>query len=287
MLFFRPVTLLNNEDASDDGLYVPGAGSWTEEKHELFFRYATEFSTAMKNKWECRVFIDLYSGPGLFKIHDKERFIWGSAIHALRVKDPFDKYVFCDQNREALRALQTRILKHFPSADASYVSGNCDEKIEDICAEIPKHSRNFRVLSFCFVDPFDLSFKFSTIKRLSSFFVDFLILLAVDMDANRAMASYLNPANRKLDEMLGLDDWRERWKKSDMKNFPRFLADQFATQMTTLDYLRTDLDRMKKVRAEDNNRPLYRLAFFSRQKLALKLWDDVMKYGHDQRSFWD
>jgi three-Cys-motif partner protein len=241
----------------------------------------------MKNKWDCRAFIDLYSGPGLFKLHDKDRFIWGSAIHALKVKDSFDKYIFCDQNSEALSALKARVLKNFPGVDASFVVGNCDEKIEEICGKIPKPSKNFRVLSFCFVDPFDLSFKFATIRRLSSFIVDFLILLAVDMDGNRALNPYLNnPTNRKLDEMLGLDDWRERWHRSDRKNFPRFLAEQFATQMTTLGYLPTELDRMKKVRAEDNNRPLYRLALFSKSNRALSLWNEVLKYGDDQRSLW-
>ena len=272
----------DNSDARDDGLYLLSAGSWAEEKHDLFSRYAAEFSTAMKNKWECRVFIDLYSGPGLLKIHDRDRFIWGSAIHATRVKDPFDKYIFCDQNADALSALQTRITKNFPSLNASYIFGSCDEKIEEICSKIPKPSTNFRVLSFCFVDPFDLSFKFATIKRISRYIVDFLILLAVDMDANRALMPYLNPANRKLDEMLGLDDWRDRWRQTDMKNFPRFLADLFATQMTTLGYLRTDLDRMKKVRAEDNNRPLYRLALFSQHERAMKLWDEVLRWSDDQ-----
>jgi len=276
------MTVPDNSDALADGLYFDEVGAWAEEKHEVVARYASEFSTGMKNKWDCRVYIDLYSGPGLLKIRDSGRLIWGSSIHALKVKDPFDKYVFCDRNVEALNALEARALKSFSGADVSYVPGNCDDQIEQICGKIPKASKRYRVLSFCFVDPFDLSFKFATIKRLSRHFVDFLILLAVDMDANRALTPYLNPANQKLDEMLGLRDWRDRWKQSGMKNFPRFLADLFASQMTTLGYLRTDLDRMKKVRAEDNNRPLYRLALFSQNERAMKLWDEVLKYSDDQ-----
>jgi three-Cys-motif partner protein len=142
-------------------------------------------------------------------------------------------------------------------------------------------------LSFCFVDPFDLSLKFQTIRRLSEYFVDFLILLA-DMDASRAQTYYLKPSNRKVDEMLGRDDWRERPRKSGPNDFPRFLAKGFAEQMTTLGYLPTRTDRMKKVRGNDNNSPLYRLALFSRNELALELWDEVLKYSSDQRDFgWD
>jgi len=276
------MTIPDNSDARDDGLYSDEVGNWADVKHEVVFRYASEFSTAMKYKWECRVYIDLYSGPGLLKIRGTDRVIWGSAIHALKVKDPFDKYIMCDQNPEALHALEARVRRKFPNTDVAFVPGSCDEKIEDICNKIPRFSRGYKVLSFCFVDPFNLSFKFSTISTLAKYFVDFLILLAVDMDANRAQAPYLNPANRKLDEMLGLSDWRERWYQTDMKNFPRFLADLFASQMTTLGYRRTDLDRMKKVRAEDNNRPLYRLAFFSKHDRAMQLWDEVLKYSDDQ-----
>jgi three-Cys-motif partner protein len=279
------MTVLYNEDAYDDGLYAAEVGAWTTEKHELFARYATEFATAMKNRWHCRVFIDLYSGPGLLKTRGTSKHIWGSAIHALRVKNPFDKYIFCDQDSIALNALESRVRRHFPSVDASFIPGNCDDEIEQICEKIPKPSKQFRVLSFCFVDPFDLSFKFATIKRLSAFIVDFLVLLALDMDANRAFPYYLKPDNHKLDDMLGLSDWRERWQQTDMTNPPRFLAEQFAAQMQSIGYLRTEIDRMKMVRADDNNRPLYRLALFSQSPLALKLWDEALKYGDQQSHF--
>jgi three-Cys-motif partner protein len=63
----------------------------------------------MKNKWDCRVYIDLYSGPGLLRIRGTDRFIWGSPIHALSVADPFDKYIFCDHNPEAIEALRSRV----------------------------------------------------------------------------------------------------------------------------------------------------------------------------------
>lgn len=271
----------------DDGLFHYEVGSWAETKHSLVALYDSLFSTGMKNKWDCRVYIDLYSGPGLLKIRGTDRYIWGSPMHALNVTDPFDKYVFCDSNAQALEALKRRVEKHFPDAQATYIAGSCDERVEEICRAIPSFSRTFRVLSFCFVDPNDISIKFSTIRRLSAYLVDFLFLLALDMDANRARAAYLEPTNRKIDEFLGESDWREKWDKLGKRDFRRFLAEEYASQMATIGYLPLEFEKMRQVRADDNNRPLYRLALFSKHQLAYKYWDDVLKYSDPQRGLWD
>jgi len=43
---------------------------------------------------------------------------------------------------------------------------------------------------------------------------------------------------------------------------------------------------MKQIRADDNNRPLYRLALLSKHKLAYEYWDQVLKYSDPQLKFW-
>jgi len=69
-----------------------------------------------------------------------------------------------------------------------------------------------------------LSIKFSTVRKIASFFVDFLFLLALHMDANRNQAFYMNPRNKKVDEFLGETEWRDRWKNlPGPKRFPAFL----------------------------------------------------------------
>lgn len=271
----------------DDGLLHYEVGAWAETKHALVSLYDRLFSTGMKNKWDCRVYIDLYAGPGLLKVRGTNKFIFGSPLHALGVPDPFDKYIFCDRNPGAMEALKKRVKSHFPNADVSFIVGSCDERAEDICCEIPSYSTKFRVLSFCFVDPNDISIKFSTVRKLSQYFVDFLFLLALDMDANRARLAYVEPSNTKIDEFLGDPSWRKRWAQWKAKDFRRFLAEEYANHMASLGYIPLEFERMKHVRADDNNRPLYHLALFSKHKLAYKYWDDVLKYSDPQRSLWE
>jgi three-Cys-motif partner protein len=273
-------------EPQDDGLLYYEVGAWAQTKHSLVGLYDTLFSTGMKNKWDCRVYIELYAGPGLLRIRGTNRFIWGSPFHALGVPDSFDKYIFCDSNAEALSALEKRIATHFPGANSSFICGSCDENVEEICKKIPAFSTKFRVLSFCFVDPNDISIKFSTVTRLAHYLMDFLFLLALDMDANRAKEAYLDPGNKKIDEFLCRSDWRSLWAQSAKGDFRRFLAEEYAKCMETLGYFPLEFEKMKQVRADDNNRPLYRLALFSKNKLAYEYWDQVLKYSDPQLKLW-
>jgi three-Cys-motif partner protein len=271
----------------DDGLYLNEVGVWVEDKHRLVELYEALFSTGMKFKWDVRVCIELFAGPGLLRVRETNRLLWGSPIRSLAVKDPFDKYIFCDANGEALNALRQRVARMFPSIDVSFVEGDCNGNVEQIKELIPVGSKSRKVLSFCFVDPYDLSVRFSTIKSLSERYMDFLVLLALNMDANRNLQPYLNPANRKLDEFLGLPDWRERWERRSpaTMTFPQFLGEMYAAQMETLDYLPLPFHRMKQIRSDVRNLPLYHLALFSRKRLAYDYWEEVLKYSSPQSSF--
>lgn len=273
----------------DDGLATPEVGGWAETKYRLLALYDELFSTGMKNKWERRVYIDLYAGAGHSRVPGTNKFLKGSPLIALTVPHPFDKYILCEERPDLLEALQERVKRVRPEADVEFVEGNCDHKIEQILAKIPKASGGNKVLSLCVVDPFDFGLKFETLRRLSSLFVDFVVLLAIGMDANRNYDHYVHGASTKIDEALGNTDWRDRWKAVGIKrsDFRPFLAEEFSRSMESLDYLRTPLDRMKLVRSVDKNLPLYYIALYSRHGTAFKFWDEVLKYSTDQKSLWD
>jgi len=273
----------------DDGLATPEVGGWAETKYRLLALYDELFSTGMKNKWEKRVYIDLYAGSGHSRVPGSNKFLKGSPLIALTVSHPFDKYIFCEGRPDLLDALRVRVKRLHLEADVEFVQGNCDYEIEEILAKIPKAADGSKVLSLCVVDPFDFGLKFETLRRLSSVFVDFVVLLAIGMDANRNYDHYVDGNSTKIDEALGNTDWRERWRAVGIKrsDFRAFLATEFCRSMETLGYLRTPLDRMKLVRSVEKNLPLYYIALFSRHGTAFKFWDEVLKYSTDQKSLWD
>ena len=67
--------------------------------------------------------------------------------------------------------------------------------------------------------------------------------------------------------------WRERWREAEAKRLTpiRFLATEYASEMTKLGYLPTSIEEMIEVKTYDNNIRLYYLAFFSKHKKGLRL----------------
>jgi three-Cys-motif partner protein len=271
----------------NDGLISPDVGSWAETKYRLLALYDELFSTGMKFKWGKRVYIDLYAAAGYSHVSGTNIYLKGSPVIALTVTDAFDKYIFCEESRELLDALKKRTKRIAPAADVTLIQGNCDVEIDTICAAIPKGSSGNTVLSLCLVDPFDFGIKFETLLKLSRFYVDFLVLLAIGMDANRNYDHYVDGNSPKIDDALGNTEWRERWKAVGVrrKGFRPFLASEFSASMESLGYLPVPMDRMKLVRSDERNLPLYHLALFSRHQTALKFWDEVLKYSTDQTGF--
>lgn len=276
--------------AFDDGLLAPDVGAWAEDKHRLVSLYSTLFSSSMKVKWSRRTYVDLYAGAGLSRIRGTSKFVFGSPILALKVNDPFDKYVFCEERTNKLEALKVRAKQVAPNADIAYVQGDCNKRTLEILAEVPRGSPGDTALSLCFADPFDIGLEFETIRTLASErYVDFLVLLALGMDANRNYEHYLKEDADKVDKFLGSESWRERWATAqwDAVKFTRFLADEFAKSMTTLGYIPPPHYTMKEVRSHEKNLALYRLALFSRHERAYRLWDQVLKYSTDQTSLFE
>ena len=274
-------------DVSDDGLLCPEVGKQSEEKHSLVSLYAKLFSTGMRDKWDERVYIELYAGAGYNKIRDTSRTIAGSPIQALTLEHPFDKYIFCEKGHRELDALRSRVEKTAPSARVVYITGDCNQHVDEILAAIPPHSTGHRVLSLCFVDPFDIGIKFETLRRLSERYIDFLVLLALYMDANRNYENYVREEAVKIDEFLGSLTWREKWKISAQNGilFPQFLAEEFSSSMETLRYQAQPFYKMKAVKIPEMNVRLYRLALFSRSPRAYAFWDQVLKYSTPQTAF--
>ena len=268
---------INTLIAEEDNLIIPTVGNWAETKYDLIFNYNSLFSTGMKKLWRKRVYIDLYSGSGKAKIRNTDKIVYTSPLLAMKVKDPFDKYIFCDIDEKNIESLRARIKKEHSEADVVYMVGDCNEHIDKIVQEIPPYSKENTVLSFCFIDPYSLKLSFDTLKRLSDFRMDFLILLALCMDGKRNINLYIDENHDRIDKFLGLSDWRKKWEEAEKKrtNLVKFLADEFTKQMVSLGYKPEAIDNFIPIRSDEKNLPLYYLAFFSKHERGYDFWKKV------------
>src|SRR5450759_229745 len=111
-----------NLRVADDGLITPEVGGWAETKYLLLALYDGLFSTGMKNKWDQRVYLDLYAGAGYSRIQGTSKFLKASPMIALTVTHPFDKYIFCEGREDLLDALEARVQRIAPQANVASVS---------------------------------------------------------------------------------------------------------------------------------------------------------------------
>jgi three-Cys-motif partner protein len=247
--------------------------------------YAEIFAKGMKNRWKHRVYIDTCAGAGHALMREANRRIMTSPLLALTLSDPFTKYIFCEKDPALLQALERRVTSLAPAADVSFVEGDINKRVDEVVALLPRHSHGNTVLSFCFVDPFGLNIDFATIERLSTGrAMDFLILLALAMDANRNMKTYEKAESDVVGRWLGDAAWRSRWHAAKAGGIGsiRFLAQDYLMAMSRIGYVTSSIDQMIEVKTHHNNMRLYYLAFFSRSGLGYRFWNQVRKYYSEQ-----
>ncbi|MDB9822561.1 three-Cys-motif partner protein TcmP [Deltaproteobacteria bacterium] len=209
----------------DDGLQTLDVGHWAKTKHNKIGYYCSLFASSMKNKWDYRIYIDLFAGSGKCRIRNTNKIIPGSPLISLGVQQPFDKYVFCEKDSTNIIALKERCKEYFPDRDCDFIEGDANNKLSEIFSSIPRFSKTFRGLSLCFVDPYkkgELDFK--TIQSIANnLYVDFLVLIPSFMDLNRNKHNYTRLDDYSLDIYLGTKRWRDRWDNIKDKNKTVFL----------------------------------------------------------------
>ena len=271
----------------DDGLYTPEVGEWAERKYRLIAYYAEMFATSMKDKWASRVYIDLFAGAGRGRIKDSSRVVATSALLALGVRNPFDRYVFCDIDPVCIAALRKRAFRANRDRDVRYLTGDANDLVDDVLRELPPHRPKAGVLSFCVLDPFKLgNLRFTTIASLSRIFVDFLVLIPSYMDANRNEQAYLADTNTTVADFLGNPDWRQACSEA-RGEFGAFIVDQFGRSMKRLGFSYNGPGEEVLVSLPAQNVKLYHLAFYSKSPLAMKFWKQARKYSTEQMSFFE
>jgi len=266
----------------DDGLLVSDVGPWARDKYRRVGMYAELFSTGMKRRWDSRVYLDLFAGPGYARLRGTRKIVLSSPILALSLPDPFDRYILLDENPAAIAALEQRVRRRKPAVDAHFLIGDVNARTADIIDRIPQTGR---VLSFCFLDPYKLNLHFDTVQQLAAGrAMDFLILLALHVDANRNIELYVQDESDVIDRFLGDPSWRERWERERAGGggVVPFLAEEYAGRMASIGYMPMKLKDMVKIRTHERRLPLYYLAFFSKNRKGIEFWREVLRYSDEQ-----
>ncbi len=272
--------------AEDDGLPTPPIKSYARGKHSLLLGYAELFSSSMKKKWTHRVYVDLFAGAGKAMDVDAGRVVLTSPLLALSVKEPFTHYVFCEQDAECLDALRSRVLRYKPGSDCCFLLGNTNEMVDQVLDALPALRRGESSLGFCFADPWGMSnLDFATVEKLSTRYMDFLVLVPTEMQFARFCRGYETSDRDPVAGFTGVPDWRARLEDARRAGDApeKLLLDLYDERMLSLGYEHGGREHAVPIRLPSNRRILYHLVFYSRNALGREFFAQARKYSIPQQ----
>lgn len=271
--------------ADDEGSLSRIIQLHSEDKDHYAFYYADIVSSAMAGKFPALAWVELFAGPGRLWVEPRNAYVDGSPVRAMKVRKPYDIYVFNDLDPQCVSALEPRVRTrrnvHVLNGDA-----NAEALADYLIATIPKRS-----LVVLYGDPAGLHLHFDTLARLAAHFphLDLLlnspvkgIIRALRGEAGRAAApGQTSPADvRKAAAVLGHDDpmslvatgtnrmWGptiRNWYENRLRGIG---YEHFATQVVNL--------RAKNV-------AIYDLMIASRNPRAVEFFNEAGRRGPDGR----
>lgn len=259
----------NNEVSVSDNLPVRMSGPWIETKHRLLTYYADIFASGMKSRWEHRVYIELFSGPGRCRIRTTGNEELGSPLKVIGYG--FTKFIFTEINVAAAKALAAR-LSPFPNAHLAEIwCGDCAEMVKRIV--IPQNA-----LSFAFIDPTGISHApFSLIKTLHQRAprCDLLINVQHGMGIKMNLHQYTPDSDEQtaLTRFLGSESWKSLLTHNRTTFFRGFL-ELYKGQLDRLGYSFVGHEVLIR---NGKNVPMYLLLYASKHPRGQQFWEEARR----------
>jgi three-Cys-motif partner protein len=254
---------------ADDGRDILEVGEWARDKHHFLRRYLHAFCVAMKNKrWSGLHYIDLFAGPGILRLQDSGKLLWGSPLIAAQVPG-FTALHLCEKKPKLFDALTSRlestrssarIITHLYHADANRIAPTLIQKIP------PK------ALCLAFLDPYGLHLEFKTLTVLAQRRVDLIIFFPDHLDAIRNLRYvYHDQPNSNLDRYLGEGvDWRAAIKRAPQSKWAETLRKLYEVNIRKLGY-----KEFEHARICGKSGPLYQLIYCSHHPAGSKIWRGI------------
>jgi len=251
----------------DDGFYTPSIKPHSIEKIRVHNYYVSLFTTSMKDHWPQRAYVGLYSGPGRAQVDSTGEIIETTAMSAFRPKYPFTKYIFVDNDKRCVDALDGRISALEHDLDVGLIHADVETATPKIIEAMPSFRPGNGLLSVCFIDPFSAALDFEVIRLLGTRYrMDFLILLMLGRDVRTNFRRYLeDPYDSRIASLIDDPNWRDEWRGLGLRNrdLVRFLLRKFDTAMTRLGYEAARPGDAHPVRIMGKNVFLYSLVLYS------------------------
>ena len=265
----------------DDGFVTTAAEPWFKVKVQLIQQYFHSFVTNVSGKVDDIVFVDLFSGSGLYSIgHQKELFA-ASSLSSLQTELPVTKWIFCEHSAESARALKVRVNKYYRGKNVVIFESKPDQILDKFQLYVPQSKGAYKVAVFCVVDPFSIDIPFTTIEALQSFGFSFLIPYTFSINNRLNYKFYIKEQKDRLAKYLG--GFRDVDAFDGVKNNTEFYKKLVRTHQNNM--LMLGLNTSLSVHKLDSGlmeMPHYYMGLFSKQLSPKIVQQEVQAESHHQ-----
>lgn len=247
-----------------------GVGRWVpRDKHRLLSEYLY-VSAGARRQWKHQVFIDPFCGPGRIRVEGEEFTRDGGAVAAWREsvasKAPFTQVLIGDKDPERAEACAARLREL--GAPVTCFVGSAVDTVKDMVQLVPTTN----ALSIAYVDPYSLEpLAFDLLRTLSTRKIDMAVHFSV-MDLHRNIEMEYDRAR--------FDQAAPNWQDE----LPAGEHSKSGWALRFFDYWRGLVEGLnfqfsKEMPLVFNNqgKPIYRMVFFARHDLPLRIWGDIAK----------
>lgn len=265
----------------DDGFVTTAAEPWLKVKVQLIQKYFESFINNVSGKVNNIVFVDLYSGSGLYSIGHQKQLFPSAALASLQYEAPVSKWIFCEQSSENAKALKVRVNKYFRGKNVVIFESKPEHLIDKFRSYVPQTKGDYKVAVFCLVDPFSIDIPFTTIDKLNDLGFSFLIPYTFSLAGRLDYNFYLTDQRERLNKYLG--GFRDIEKLAEVKTNQEFYKKLVKIQQTNMLMLglNTTLS-VHKMNSGLMDMPFYQMGFYSKQLSAKVISTDIQKQSTPQ-----
>lgn len=202
----------------------PFGGDPTKRKLDVIEKYLRAYQKALRKFDFEKVYIDAFAGTGeipgskpgseegLFDHHQVQDVIVGSAVRALELEIPFDRYIFIDQKPDNLDELASRLKGHSNFSRCEFVDKDANLALPQLCSRF--NWRRTRAVTF--LDPFGNQVAWETVEALSKTNTDLWYLFPSGIGVFRQISkggTVHSTHEASLDRLFGTREWRNAFLK--------------------------------------------------------------------------
>jgi three-Cys-motif partner protein len=263
-----------------DGFSVTATEPWFKVKVEVIQSYLRAFVMNVSAKADEIVFVDLFSGSGLYSVGYQKEIFPGSCLASLSSEFPITQWILCERDPESLKLLHRRVEHFFHHKNVVILDLELSHLVDKFRKIITPSKRGYTVAVFCLVDPFNFEIPLVTIDSFASLGFNFLMPFTFLLNERSNYQYYLREHPERLLRYLGLNNFERLAGVQNNLQFYKRIVRMYQNRMLVMG-LNTALS-VHKAESKLMEVPAYYMGFFSRQFSAKAIQEDANLSGQLQ-----